>query len=614
MTDPSRPRGITRPTPGAAAGPPRRRLVGLLVVLSLLFVGIIGRLADLQLVAAERYVAYGTSQRLRAEELPASRGSLLDRTGAELVLSVPAQTVIVDPRMIDDPLETARTLAPVLDDDVATLASRLSADSAFEYLARQIDDETAADVQAQQIEGVFLRPEPRRTHPAGNLARGVLGSADIDGVGVSGLEAQFDDVLTGTAGEVLFERSLNGVAIPVGQQQLEPAQPGDDIVLTLDRSLQFLTQEALAEQVRATGANGGQAVVMVPSTGEILAMVSLVVDDEGEVVPATYNRTLVDTFAPGSVLKLSTVGASLEEGRSTPGRAIEVPYALNVGGHMFQDSTLHGTEMWPVSRILIDSSNVGAIKLGQELGEEQVHGYLTRFGFGQSTGLGFPGESAGRLRPVEEWHGSDIAGVIIGTGVTVTAMQVLAGYNVVANDGVYVAPRLVDARVDAEGGRHRAAAVPTRRVVSERTSGQLREMLEGVVSDGTGTHAAVPGYQVAGKTGTSWKLQADGSFENGRGTRDYMATFVGFAPSNDPRVSVIVVIDQPRNVYSGGSAAAPAFSRIVEHALRRLDVPPTSGDDREGTGHIVTVGSTESRVRATPAVAGDDAHVDELDG
>lgn len=601
MTEHHRFRGTATPQAGQRiVGPPRARLVGLLAVLTLLFAGIIGRLVDLQVVASERFVAYGTSQRLRAETLHASRGSLLDRNGAEMVLSVPASTVVVDPRLVEDPVAAAMELAPILGSDVETVQARLEADSAFEYLARQVDDETATAVRAARIEGVFIQPEPTRTYPAGETAQAVLGRADIDGVGVSGLERQFDDILTGTPGEVLYERSLNGVPIPVGEHQLQPARPGDDVVLTLDRSLQYVVEEALAERIRETDGAGGIVIAMVPGTGEVLAMASLSVDEEtGDVVPSGYNRALVDSFAPGSVIKVVTVGASLEEGLSTPDRLVDVPHQLVVGGHAFQDSTQHGDEVWPVSRVLIDSSNVGSINLGRELGVDRIGDYLDRFGFGSTTGLGFPGESAGLVRPVDEWHGSDWAATVIGTGVTTTAMQVLAAYNVIANDGVYVAPRLVEARIDADGVRHPTSDAEPRRVVSERTSDQLADMLTGVVEDGTGTAAAVPGYEVAGKTGTSWRLQEDGTFGE-ENDRDYMATFVGFAPVDDPRVSVIVVIDQPQNVHSGGSAAAPAFSRIAEQALRMLDVPPVTASE-DGVLTVGTIPADGERIRATPA-------------
>jgi cell division protein FtsI (penicillin-binding protein 3) len=591
-----------------ASAPHRRRLYGLLAVLTLLFVAIISRVADLQLGDQERYVAYGQAQRLRSEILPATRGSVLDRAGVELALSVPSTTVWADPRSVTDPRRAAATLAPLLGLDEAWLVERFSRASRFEYLARQIDDDTADAISALALPGVHLRAEPSRAHPSGGLARTVLGSADIDGHGVSGVELQFDDLLTGTPGEVVFERSLNGgVPIPVGEQQVVPAQRGHDVALTIDASLQYLVEAALADTLVDMGAQNATAIVSVPGTGEVLAMVSLTVDPEtGDATPASYNQGVVDSFAPGSVIKLVTVAASLEEGISSPGRTLSVPDQYRVANSLFTDHTPHAVEDWSVTRILVDSSNVGAIKLGQELGPERVSGYLERFGFGQPTGLGFPGESRGLVRPADEWHGSDIGGVVIGTGVSVTAAQVLAAYNVVANDGVFVPLRLVDSHIDAEGNRWPVEPGEAHRVLSEHTSRQLATMLAEVVTDGTGTRAAVPGYSVAGKTGTAWKRFDDGSFSDQAGNRRYMATFVGFAPVDDPRVSVIVVLDQPRNAYSGGGAAAPAFSAIAEHALRLLDVPPTRGAATAGAGssliQVSDPAAPTARVRATPAV------------
>lgn len=583
-----------------------------MLVLSLLFAVIMGRLIDLQVIDSSGLVAYGESQRMRSQTLPASRGSILDRSGAELALSVPAYSVIANPRTVVDVSEASAKLAPILGVETDVIEAKLERDSAFEYLVRQAGIEVATQVRALDLKGIYIQPEPKRVYPADGMAKSIVGQADIDGLGVSGLEQQFDDLLTGDPGEVMFERSLAGVAIPVGEHQRNPARAGDNVRLSLDRSMQFMSEEILAERIDETGAQGGSMIVMVPGTGEILAMANMSRDTETDVVvPSGYNRSVIDTFAPGSVMKLVTLSASIEEGYSTPDRMIEVPYGVEVGGHLYQDSTLHGTETWPVSKVLVESSNVGAIGLGLEVGSASLAEYVDKFGFGRASGLEFPGESAGAVRPVESWHGSDIAGVVIGTGVATTALQVLSAYNVIANKGVYVAPRLVEARIDADGQSYTVPPPESYRVISEATSTQVASMLGEVVTEGTGTLAAVPGYNVAGKTGTAWKMQADGTFEKPGGGRDYMATFVGFAPLEDPRVSVIVVLDRPRNVHSGGSAAAPAFSRIIEHALTQLDIAPSVVGDNVAP-NTVTVGSdTSGRVRAQPAIARSDGSTDE---
>ena len=576
----------------------------LVLVISLLFVGVVARLADLQVVDPGRYVAYGESQRIRAEVLPADRGSLLDRRGAELALSVPRGSVVADPRLVTDPARAAAQLAPLLGLEPADLRDRLSRPSRFEYLARQVDEEVAATVSGLAIPGVFLREEPVRSYPAGSLASSVLGSTDVDLLGVSGLELRFDDVLTGEPGETVIERSLTGQAIPVGERQLRPAVRGDDLELTIDRELQYVVEDAVADQIEAMGARGGLAVVSVPATGEILAMTSLEADPEtGEIRPTAHNAAAIDAFAPGSALKLVTVAGSIEEGLSTPDRALVIGDSLRVGDHVFRDHAPHAVEPWSVQRILAESSNVGTITLARELGEERLWTYLDRFGFGRRTGLAFPGESTGLLRHHDDWWGSDIGGAAIGTGVSVTAVQLLAAYNAVANGGEYVAPSLVRARIDADGVRHPEPGPEPTQVVSAATSNVVADMLTTVVDDGTGHLAAVPGYEVAGKTGTAWKVLPDGSFADSVGRHLYLATFVGFVPADDPQVSVIVMLDQPRNAYSGGYAAAPAFSRIAHYALRMLGVPPTEGT---GAGTSTTVGSGEDRVRAAAATAPDE--------
>ncbi|HSL58119.1 MAG TPA: penicillin-binding protein 2 [Acidimicrobiales bacterium] len=587
--------------------------MALVVVLTLLFVGVLGRLADLQVVSPERYVAYGESQRIRSEVLAADRGSLLDRSGAELALSVPRQTVWADPAAVTDPAAAAARLSPLLGVDTLELRDRLSRGTRFEYLARQVDDDTAERIDALDLAGVHLMVEPLRTYPGGDLASSVLGRADVDQQGVSGIELQLDEALTGEPGEAVFERSLTGLTIPVGERQVRPPTRGDHVELTIDRSLQFVVEDELAARVDEMDARGGTAIVSDPRTGEILAMASVAVDDEtGELRPTSHGAGVVDVFSPGSALKLVTVAASLEEGLSSPQRSLVIGDTIEQGGYVFTDHSPHATEPWTVARILSESSNVGTITLARELGAERVWDYLDRFGFGASTGLGFPGESAGLLRPVDEWYGSDLGGAAIGTGVSVTALQLLTAYNTVANDGVHLAPRLVNARIDADGTRHEEPRAEGRRVLSESTSRQVADMLTSVVDAGTGRLAAVPGYQVAGKTGTAWKVLDGGVFADGAGRHQYMATFVGFAPADDPAVSVIVVLDGPRTAYSGGGAAAPAFSRIAQYALRNLDIPPDPAlDDAAVTTVSAAAGD---RVRAPVTLAPDASDEGQAEG
>ncbi|MDQ3305083.1 MAG: penicillin-binding protein 2 [Actinomycetota bacterium] len=538
------------------------------------FTGVTVRLAHLQVVAPDAYAERGMAQRLRTVELPAPRGSIFDRNGNELAISVRQHTVWADPLAVHDPAASAAALAPVLDLAEADLRSRLAQEgSRFVYLARQIDDEVAAAVEALDLAGVDLRDEPRRFRPAGDLAVSVLGDVDVDDQGLSGIERQFDEVLSGEPGELLVEQGRDGGTIAGGQHGLQPAARGEDLVLTLDRSLQYEVERALSEQVVATGAGGGMAVVMDTRTGELLAMVSVESDGEGaEPQPTRNNAPLTSVFEPGSASKVVTLSGILEEGVARPDDVLSVPDSLQVGPKRFSDSSSHPTQAMTVAEVLSQSSNVGTITLAQRLGERRVDEYLRRFGFGRSTGLGFPGESAGLVIPVEDWASTSIGSIAIGQGVAVNAVQMLGALNTVANGGTSVPPRLVRSVIDGEGQEKPTETPAGERVVSEETAAQMRSMLASAVSDGTGANAQVEGYTVAGKTGTARKpSQEVRGYEPGA----YTGVFAGFAPVEDPRLSIIVVLDEPHPYY-GGVVAAPVFSQIAEYGLRLLGVPPTA--------------------------------------
>ena len=525
-------------------------------------------------MAPDAYVERGVAQRLRTVELPALRGSIFDRNGHELALAVRRHSVWADPLLVADPAGAASELATVLDADAEQLRQRLSVEgSRFVYLARQVDEQTAAAVSALDVDGVALLDEPRRFRPAGDLAVSVLGDVDIDGRGLSGLELQYDERLSGETGKLLVEKGTDGRTIVAGEQRLEPATRGDDLVLTIDRSLQFHAEQVLAAQVAATGADGGTAVVMEPDTGDVLAMASVGPALGGEPPrPTTDNAAVTSVFEPGSTNKVVTLAGVLEEGLATPAHTLSVADSLQVGPKRFSDSEPHPTRTMSVSEVLAQSSNVGTITLAQRLGGEKIDGYLRRFGFGRKTGLGFPGESAGLLPDLDDWASTTIGSIAIGQGVAVNAVQMLGAVNTVATGGVHVPPRLVRSFVDASGTERPAGVAGGGRVVSVETAGELREMLTDAVVDGTGGRAQVDGYQVAGKTGTARKPSTEvRGYESGA----YMGVFAGFAPVHDPAVSIIVVLDEPHPYY-GGVVAAPVFSEIAEYALRLLRVPPAA--------------------------------------
>jgi cell division protein FtsI (penicillin-binding protein 3) len=553
-----------------------RRCVGFLVVVAIAFGAVVLRLGSLQVVSADEYADRGAAQRVRTVPLPAERGAILDRDGTELALSVPQHTIWADPSEVEDPIAAAEALSPILDENPLVLVSRLRKEGRFVYLSRQRQARVAAKVDELRIPGVSSYEEPKRFLPAGHLARSLLGTVDLDGKGRSGLELQYQDLLAGHPGRLLVERAIDGRTIPAGNNRLEPPERGQDLVLTIDRDLQYSVEQALSAQVRNTGAEGGTVVVMNPRNGEVLSMASVDADPPGSRPKQTsMNMALQAVFEPGSINKVVTYSAALEEGVAEPDTVLTVPNELELPSHTFGDAFEHGTERWPVHEILARSSNIGTIELAQRLGPERVDRWLRRFGLGQPTGLHFPDEANGIMRDVDDWSATSIGAIPIGQENAVNAVQMLGAFNTIANGGEHVAPTLVRATVDADGSRHDTEDPEVRRVVSEETAEQMTQMLVGVVEDevGTGGSARVNGYRVAGKTGTARKpdVNAVGTYEAGA----YMASFAGFLPAEDPQLSILVVIDEPRPKYHGGEIAAPLFANIASSALHLLRVPPT---------------------------------------
>jgi cell division protein FtsI (penicillin-binding protein 3) len=579
---------VRRPTPRRPAPVPPpligrpghvgRRCVGFLVVVAVAFGAVVLRLGSLQVVSADEYADRGVAQRVRTVPLPAERGAILDRDGTELALSVPQHTIWADPTDVEDPIAAAEALGPVLDMHPLVLIDRLRREGRFTYLSRQRSPEVARQVSDLHLAGISSYEEPRRFLPARRLARALLGTVDLDGRGRSGLELQYQDVLAGRPGRLLVERAIDGRTIPAGNNRLEPPERGKDLVLTIDRDLQYSVEQALSAAVRSTHAEGGTVVVMDPRNGEILSMASVDADPPGTPPKQTsMNMALQSVFEPGSINKVVTYSAALEEEVVEPDTVLTVPNELELPSHTFGDAFEHGNERWPVSEVLARSSNIGTIQLAQRLGPERVDSWLRRFGLGQPTGLDFPDEANGIMRDVDDWSATSIGAIPIGQENAVNAVQMLGAFNTIANGGEHVSPSLVRAMVDADGERHDAAEPEVRRVVSEETAEQMTQMLLGVVEDevGTGGAARVNGYRVAGKTGTARKPDVNqvGTYEAGA----YMASFAGFLPAEDPQLSILVVVDEPRPKYHGGEIAAPLFASIASSALHLLRVPPTAG-------------------------------------
>jgi cell division protein FtsI (penicillin-binding protein 3) len=534
---------------------------------------LVGRIAYVQVIGADRFNAFGESQRVKDIPLAAARGAIFDRNGHELALSVPQQTIWTNPKLVTDPLGEAEQLAPILDLDVAYIRDQLTRTSSFAYVARKVPDAVGDKVKALQLDGIFTMPEPKRFLPNGALAAPVLGKVGLDNDGLSGLEVQYEKALEGVPGHMVVERDPGGRDITGGVRERVPSTRGQDLVLTLDRSLQFETERALADEIVKAKAKGGMAIVMDSRTGEVLSMASLVAgEDGGRPGPASSNRTLTAVFEPGSVNKLITIAGALEEGLVSPADKLAVPGTIRVGSHTFSEHDPHPTQAWSITDIVANSSNVGSIMIGQKLGKDRLDHYLREFGLGERTAINFPGESGGLLLDPDKWYSTSMGTTAIGQGLAVTAMQMLAAYNTIANGGEYVAPKLVKATVDGDGNERPTPPSERRRVVSEETARAMTSMLEEVIRVGTAKLAAIDGYTVAGKTGTARKPS-----ENVRGYKAgaYVSSFAGFVPSERPALTAMVVLDEPTPIF-GGLVAAPRFAQIAEYALRELRIPPPS--------------------------------------
>jgi cell division protein FtsI (penicillin-binding protein 3) len=558
------------------AASPHRRLVALLVLMAIALGAIIIRLIDVQAIEGNHYEAMAEDQRVRSVSLPAERGSIFDRNGKDLALSVPQQTVYADPRVIKDPERYARKLAPIVDVDMSDLRDVLAQrDLEFVYVARKVDDKTAAKVKKLALPGVGFVPESKRFYPAGTLAGPVLGFAGTDNDGLSGFEDKFDTLLSGRAGRLVAEEDPNGREIPATQRTAKPAQRGGDLVLTLDQALQFEVEKQLIAGVNQANARGGIAIVADVKTGDVLAMASVVAQGGGsgaKVAPASgQNRPLTAVYEPGSTAKVVTVAGALENNVVEPSSPLYVESTIQIADRVFKDAEYHRPASWSVAEIVRRSSNVGVIEIAGKLGREQLDFYQRAFGFGTKTAIDFPAESAGLMKRPDEFVASDMGSVPIGYTTAVTPMQMLDVFVTIANGGESQPPRLVAATIDADGVRRDRAPARGKRVVSAQTAAEVNEMLRGVVREGgTGELASIDGYTVAGKTGTSRKPP----YEPPR----YMASFAGFAPAEDPRLAAIIVIDQPgasNDQYYGGKVAAPLFKSIMTYALHHENIPPS---------------------------------------
>ncbi len=558
---------------------PRRRLnarlvsVGVLLVLGWTLIGY--RLTVVQGARAEEFAARGLEQRRHRETLAADRGTIFDRDGRELAVSVEGVTIYANPHEISDPENLASLLAPLVGRNPTDLAQDLAGDTAFVYVARQLDPESAEPIREAGLTGIYFASEPRRVYPTGALAAHVVGFvSDGDNVGLEGIELFYESELAGTPGALLVERDPQGRRIPQGEYLVEHPEQGSDLVLTIKSEIQYSATQALAAALERTGAASGSVVVLNPETGEILAMANLPSfdpnDREGTPLEALRNRAVTDVFEPGSTQKLVTIAGALESGIVAPNTSFEIPERIEILDTVFRDVTVHPDQL-TVTGIVAHSSNLGTIMVGDLMGIRSLYTFMYSFGQGRASGIDFPGEAGGVLRLPEDWCLTTcLAGTSIGYHVSVTPLQMAMVYAVVANDGMWIQPHLVKDIVDGEGDRQ--AMLPlARRVISAETAAQMRIMLEAVVVRGTGSAAAVPGYRVGGKTGTTKKYLTDAQEYS---EEEVVASFIGMAPIDDPQIVIAVVLDSPQEYASGGRGAAPVFAEIMLAALHQVGVGP----------------------------------------
>ncbi|HTD51824.1 MAG TPA: penicillin-binding transpeptidase domain-containing protein [Thermoanaerobaculia bacterium] len=556
----------------------RLRFFGLALAVWALVV--VGRLAQIQIAQGAKYRARAQRQQERRIEVPPRRGPILDREGRELAISVEASSVYVVLEEIERPEKTAAALASLVDLPASTIAARIrqkiDQKKVYVRVARQIDSAVADVIRARKIPGVQLVPEPKRYYPKGSLAASVLGYVGTDDVGLAGLEYFYDSTVRGRPGEIVAltdaRRSAYGEAESAEGSR---GQEGATLVLSLDSGVQFLAERELLSVVAETHAKSGSVVLLDPNTGEIFAMANAPTFDPNQYgrypAEARRNHAAADAYEPGSTFKIVTGATALDQRVVSMNEVFSTDGAIRIGNVTINEDKHHDYGDLTLSGIFERSSNVGIIRVGLRLGPERLYEGASAFGVGRSTGVDLPGESTGIFRPLARWSFLSNASISMGQEVAVTALQLARMAAVVANGGRLVTPHLVT-RVIASDGRVRIpATAPPTRVISEETAAKLREILVGVVERGTGNKAAIPGFTVAGKTGTAQKAGV-GGYQAGR----HVPNFVGFVPAEKPRLVGVVVLEEPEGKYYAAEVACPLFSRIVGQALGVLRIAPES--------------------------------------
>lgn len=606
----------------------RRRLLGIGVVVVAVTSVFTWKMFGVQFRDGSDLAERGRTQRSRTFVTPGQRGAIIDRNGVEMAISVPRRRVVANMKILAaegveeraDLLQFAALLAPLIHVDEKGLSDKLvkaRAGDPWVNLAETVDikvaEKAVSKVEAAGIEGALtLEDSSERLHPAGESALRVIGTLGVDGPGKNaGVEKAFDDVLKGADGKRMVEVSTDGGTILGGVRVLEQAKPGSTVQLTLDRTMQHEVERILAEGTNNATATRGIAIVGRPATGEILAVASVERNTEtGKVELSKGPLAFSNAYQAGSVFKLVTVAAAVEAGQVTADTQLDVPDHIQIDDQSFEDNEPHPIEKMSVTQVVAESSNVGTIMIAKGVGKQGLYDALKNFGFGTRTGTAHPAEASGILPAVDKWTRPDLAASAIGTHQAATALQLWGAYNVIANGGMYVQPRIVDSVIDANGNRNSPSVLAPRRVVSEDTARSVTGMLKAVVAEGTGKEWSLPGYSVAAKTGTS-RMAAPKSNDRSDGYRwadgryHHMAAFTGFLPAERPQVSITVLLEDVKAGLYGSSAAGPIFSNLARLSIRELGIAPsaTASGDEDLALLPGTTRSDDGRIRTTPAVA-----------
>ena len=568
-----------------------RKIVAIALVILMLF-GL--RLIEIQAVRASGYVEKANNELSKSATLLAPRGTIYDIDGIELARSISAMNIAVDQTVVNDPVNAAMVVAPILGMNPAELLPSLSGEKRYVLIAKDVQPSVWRDVNeaiasyntrvvktksdlSKRIGGFVPERSYIRDYPSGKLTASLIGVVNDQGIGSGGLESSLNSILSGTNGRYVYANGRGNI-IPGSEEIRVEAKSGTSIRLTIDRDVQWVAQNAISQAVASSRAKSGTVIVMDPKTGEILAQASAPTFDPN--VPSSItvdklnNPSVQEVYEPGSTGKVITVAAAMEEGLITPETVFSIPYSMKVSDGVFRDHEKHPTQRLTTTGLLAVSSNTGSIKIGQKLGKDNLYKYLTKFGIGQSTNSKLPGESAGILHPVKNWSGTSLPTISFGQGYSLTAMQATSVFATIANNGVRVKPSILAGVVNESGKYTPAAANESTRVLSEQTAINMRAMMENVVSkNGTAPSAAINGYRVASKTGTAERYNTACKCYSG-----YTASFIGFAPADQPKYVVSVTIQDPKGMHWGGVLAGPVFKKVMSFVLQSKRVQPTNSE------------------------------------